>query len=227
MYSAARLIALCTEYHPQIYLTRKAAVCLHIYISFCGCRATEWLIVVMKKNKLWLLPVLTCIVASVASVFLPILTYAYPDGRKTSFNILNFAEPSQELTDILAPYNGPINIYIDRVWATVLAILAVSAIVAAFLGVITMSMQRHNTWQFLLALLGIIGTAIPAIIVIVAVPLSQKYLPGSFQFGVYPIITPIAMAMCLITVTRKHKRTKEERLAAEKAKDLIRPGGDL
>lgn len=181
----------------------------------------------MKKNIQWLLPVLTCIIASVASVFLPVLTYIYPNGQKVSFNLFSFTEPSKDLLDILASYNGPYEMYIDKIWLTILAVLAVLAIVAAFIGVITMSLQRPNTWQFVLALVGIIGTAIPAIIVIIAAPVSQQYLPGTFQFGVYPIITPIAMVMCMITVTKKHKRTQAELRAAEKAKGLIRPGGDL
>ena len=181
----------------------------------------------MKKNIQWLLPVLTCIVASVASVFLPVLTYIYPNGQTVAFNLFSFTEPSQDLLDILASYNGPYEMYIDKIWLTILAVLAVLAIIAAFIGVITMSLQRPNTWQFVLALVGIIGTAIPAIIVIIAAPVSQQFLPGTFQFGVYPIITPIAMVMCMITVTKKHKRTQAELRAAEKAKGLIRPGGDL
>lgn len=181
----------------------------------------------MKKNIQWLLPVLTCIVASVASVVLPVLTYIYPNGKKVSFNLFSFTEPSKDFTDILASYDGPYGMDIDEIWLTILAVLAVLAIVAAFIGVITMSLQRPNTWQFVLALVGIIGTAIPAVIVIIAAPISQQFLPGTFQFGVYPIITPIAMVMCMITVTRKHKRTQAELRAAEKAKGLIRPGGDL
>lgn len=180
----------------------------------------------MKMNMQWLLPVLACIIASVASVFLPVLTYIYPNGQKATFNLFSFTEPSQELLDILASYNGPY-VYIDKIWLTILAVLAVLAIIVAFIGVITMSLQRPNTWQFVLALVGIIGTAIPAIIVIIAAPISRQFLPGTFQFGVYPIITPIAMVMCMITVTKKHKRTQAELRAAEKAKGLIRPGGDL
>lgn len=181
----------------------------------------------MKKRIYWLFPVLICIVLSVVSVFFPVLTYIYPTGQKVSFNILSFTEPSQDLLDILKSYNGPFEMNIDKVWLIILAVLAVLAIIAAFVGVITMSLQRPNTWQFVLALIGIIGTAIPAIIVIIAAPISQQYLPGTFQFGVYPIITPIAMVMCMITVTKKHKRTQAELRAAEKAKGLIRPGGDL
>lgn len=173
------------------------------------------------------MPVLACIIASVASVFLPVLTYVYPNGREASSNLFNFPEQSPELLEILASYTGSFNMYIDKGWMTILAVLAVLAIAAAFVGVITMSLQRPNTWQFVLALTGITGTAIPAIIVMIAVPISQQSLPGTFRFGVYPIVTPIAMVMCLITVTRKHKKTQVERRASEQARGLIRPGGDL
>ena len=102
---------------------------------------------------------LTCIIASVASVFLPILTYIYPKGQKVSFNIFSFTEPSKDLLDILTSYNGPYEMYIEKIWLNILAVFAVLVIVAAFIGVITMSLQRPNTWQFVLAVLGIIGTA--------------------------------------------------------------------
>lgn len=181
----------------------------------------------MKKSIQWLMPVLTCIIASVVSVFLPILTYVYPNGDKASFNLFSFTEPSNELLDILATYSGPLNMYFPRSVLTVMAIAAVLAIIAAFVGVITMSLQRPNTWQFILALIGIIGTAIPAIIVVIAAPLSRQFFPGTFHFGIYPIITPIAMVMCMVIVTRKHKRTKAQLRAEAKARGLIYPAGDL
>lgn len=181
----------------------------------------------MRKNIQWLAPVLICIIASVASVFLPVLTYVYPNGDKVSFNVFGFTEPSTDLLEILATYDGPFNIYFPNILLTVAAVVAVLAIIAAFVGVITMSLQRPNTWQFVLALIGIIGTAIPAIILIIAAPISRHFFPGTFQFGIYPIITPITMGMCMFMVTRKHKRTKAQLLAAEKAKGLIRPAGDL
>ena len=54
----------------------------------------------MKKNIQWLLPVLTCIIASVASIFLPVLSYEYPNGQSVSFNVFGFVEPV-ELTKII------------------------------------------------------------------------------------------------------------------------------
>ena len=181
----------------------------------------------MKPNIKWLMPVLICLLASILSVFMPVLTYVYPNGNTVGFNILDFTKPSQELIDILWTYQGPMGMDVDDVWMVILAVLAVLAIIAAFAGVITMSRQRPNTWQFVLALVGIIGTAVPAILIMIAVLFSQQYFPGVFRFGIYPIITPVAMVMCMITVTQKHRRTQAEKLAEEKAKGLIRPAGDL
>lgn len=179
----------------------------------------------MKKNIQWLLPVLICLIASVASVFLPVLTYEHPTGEEVSLNIFSFIEPV-ELSEILSTYSGTF-VKVDSIVAVILAIAAVLAIVAAFVGVVTMSLQHPNTWQFVLALIGIIGTAIPSVLVFLVVILSKNYFPGNFRFGVYPVITPIAMVLCMITVTKKHKKTQAEIRAAEKAKGLIRRGGDL
>ena len=185
----------------------------------------------MKKNIRWLLPLIICIVASIASVFLPVLSYTYKIGTyyglTAKFNIIDFIEPSEEFVDIMATYSGSWSVYVDEVWLTILSILAVLAIIAAFVGVITMSRQRPNTWQFVLALVGIIGTAIPSLLIFLAVILSKNYFPGRFSFGIYPIITPIAMILCLIAVTQKRKKTQAEIQAEEKAKGLIRRAGDL
>lgn len=180
----------------------------------------------MKKNIQWLLPVLICIVASVASIFLPVLTYNYPDGGSVSFNIFGFID-SAALVKILTGYTGSFVVNVSQTTVIILAIAAVLSIIAAFVGVITMSLQRPNRWQFVLALVGIIGTAIPSVLIFLAVLLSRNYFPGRFSCGVYPIITPVAMVLCMITVTKKHKKTQAEIRAAERAKGLIWSAGDL
>ena len=90
--------------------------------------------------------------------FLPVLTYTYPNGQSTSFHVFGFIEPI-ELSEILGTYSGAFVVNIDQVAVTILAVAAVLAIFAAFVSVITMFLQRPNTWQFVLALVGIIGTA--------------------------------------------------------------------
>ena len=182
----------------------------------------------MKINVRWLLPTLACLLLSVATLFLPILTYVYPGGEKALFNLLAFAAPSEDLVDILATYTGPYSMDISERVLTVLAALAVLAILAAFAGVITMSMQRPNTWQFIMALFGIVGTAIPALIVIVAAPVSRQYFPGTFRFGAYPIVTPIAMIACFLQVNWRRRQVMRWKKSDEAVKSgLIRRGGDL
>lgn len=179
----------------------------------------------MKKNQ-WMYLVLGCIAFSVISLFLPVLVYTYPHGTVVKLNIMDIAS-SQKLTTILADYTGPFSIYVPAGVATFFAVVAALAILVAFIGVITMSIQRPNTRQFCLTLCGIIGTAIPSVLIFLAVILSRQYLPGTFRCGLYPVITPIAMVVCMITVTRKHRRSMAEIQAQERAKHLIRPGGDL
>lgn len=182
----------------------------------------------MKISVRWLLPTLACLLLSVASLFLSILTYVYPDGEKAFFNLIAFIEPSEDLVDILATYTGPYGMNISERVLTVLAALAVLAILAAFAGVITMSMQRPNTWQFIMTLFGIVGTAIPALIVIVAAPVSQQYLPGTFRFGAYPIVTPIAMIACFLQVNWRRRQVMRWKKSDEAVKSgLIQRGGDL
>lgn len=178
------------------------------------------------KKKSWLAASLLCLLISVGTLFLPVLTYRYSGGGTVNFNVLSFLEPG-ELTFVLEQYTGPWETNVDSTVATMLAALAVLSIVAAFVGVITMSMQRSNRWQFVLALVGIIGTAIPSLLIFAAVLLSRDYFPGSFLLGAYPIVTPVSMVVCMIMVTRKHKLTQAEREAQRQARQYIRRGGDL
>ncbi len=179
----------------------------------------------MKKD-LWLYIVLLCIIASVLTLFLPVVTYVYPDGKEVSFNVLNFLEPT-ELSRVLRCYTGTFRLHIDKSVVTGLGIMAVAAIASALTGVITMSRQRPNRWQFVMALIGIIGTAIPSVLILVMVIVSVNYFPGNFYPGVYPVVTPITMVICMITVTRKHKMTQAQLRAVEASKGLIYRGGDL
>ncbi len=180
----------------------------------------------MKRNIQWLIPVLICLVVSVMTLFLPIFTYTCGD-TVIDFDIRFIIEKPHWLRIVLSSYSGPFVMDISPQWAIPLIVMAVGAIIAAFVGVITMSSQRPNTWQFILALVGIVGTMIPSVLVFLMTILSKNYFTGSFSPGVYPILTPITMVLCLITVTRRHKRTRAEFQAIERAKHLMRPAGDL
>ena len=177
------------------------------------------------KRSTWLMLTIMCLVLSIASMFVPVLTYTFQNDTSMAFNVLQFLEP-EELFVILSEYTGE---YVDlsQSVVTILAVVGILAIVAAFLGVITMSVQRPNYWQFVLALVGLIGTLIPSLLIYLAVILSIRYFPGTFTLGVYPIITPIAMGVCIGMVTRKHKRTQAQIEAERKAAQYWHAGGDL
>ena len=178
------------------------------------------------KRSTWLTLTLMCLVLSVASMFVPVLTYTFKNGTIEVFNVLGFLDP-EKLLYILSDYTGSFVVEIPGGLVIFLAVLAILSIVAAFIGVITMSVQRPNRWQFVLAMVGLIGTLIPSLLIYLAAILSVNYFPGSFTFGVYPIVTPIAMGICIVMVTRKHKRTQAQIEAEKRAAQYWKTGGDL
>lgn len=178
------------------------------------------------KRSTWLTLTLMCLVLSTASMFVPVLTYTFVGGKSVSFNVLGFLAPD-ELFQILADYTGSFIVDFHEGFVIFLATLAIIAIVAAFLGVITMSVQRPNYWQFIMAIIGLIGTLIPSLLIYLAVVLSINYFPGTFTLGVYPIITPIAMVICICMVTKKHKMTQAQIEAERLAAQYWHTGGNL
>ncbi len=178
------------------------------------------------NRKLWLSVTLVCLLFSVGSLFLPILTYVYPNGSVQAFNLFRFLDPA-ELGRVLSQYTGTVALAIEEGDIPFFAVAALLAIVAAFAGVITMSAQRPNTWQFVMAMFGLIGTLIPSVLLFVVVLSSYNYFPGTFQFGAYPVVTPLSMGICMYMVTRKHRLTKEEIRAEELAAQYLRAPGDL
>lgn len=178
------------------------------------------------NKKTWLTITLMCLFLSVISLVFPILTYVYPSGRSQPFNLFKFLNP-EELGDVLSQYTGSFALAIEEQDIPVFATIGVLSIVAAFVGVITLSIQRPNLWQFVLAMAGLIGTLIPSVLLFVVVISSIDYFPGSFKFGAYPVVTPISMGICIYMVTRKRKLTQEEIEAEKKAARYLRSLGDL
>lgn len=181
---------------------------------------------IILNKKLWLSITLVCLLFSVISLFLPVLTYIYPTGNSQAFNLFKFLNPD-ELGKVLSQYTGSFALAIEKQDIPVLATIAVLAIVAAFAGVITMSAQRPNHWQFVMAMAGLIGTLIPSVLLFIVVISSINYFPGSFKFGTYPVITPVAMSICIYMVTCKHKLTQEEIQAEKIAEQYLHSMGDL
>lgn len=183
---------------------------------------------VNMKRGTWLAIALTLLMVSLVSMLLPVLTYELNGREIASFNVLDVAGQSLELTAILSTYTGELSLDIDPWVATLLAVLAGASVVAAFAGVITVSAQRPNRWQYLMAMTGLVGTLIPSVVIYVILILSLRYFPGTFRCGVYPIVTPIAMCICVYMVTHRYRHSRAQlyaQMAAEK--HWRNPGGLL
>ena len=62
---------------------------------------------------------------------------------------------------------------------------------------------------------------------LLAVLLSGKYFAGTIRCGIAPILTPIAMILCMITVSGRRKFLRAERKAQKEAEGLIWEAGEL
>ena len=90
-----------------------------------------------------------------------------------------------------------------------------------------MTKQYESEKPFRLAISGLIGTAIPSIVLLVLYLYSKNQYAGTMHLGAYIIITPIAMVLACMTVTSRHRLTQEEAKLEQEAKQYIRPAGDL
>lgn len=183
----------------------------------------------MDEKKSWFGISLGCVGVSIISLFLPVIIYLPKGGTsKLTFNIIDMLGESKDFNFyVLHQYYGPIVWDISEVTTAILTILVLVAILCAVGGIFTLRAQRPNTWQFVLTIIGLVGVAIPSIVLIVCVLGYGKYFEGSIGFGVAPIITPLAMITCIITVIGRKNRVAEQLRKEAMAKGLIREAGDL
>ncbi|MBQ1377731.1 MAG: hypothetical protein IIY77_07145 [Lachnospiraceae bacterium] len=105
--------------------------------------------------------------------------------------------------------------------------VAVLAIVISIIGIFSMSKQYESNWPFTLTLIGLIGTAIPAVVLLIIYLISKKYFNEAISVGAYVFITPLAMIAAIITVTNRHRLSLQERRIQEEARRYLIPAGDL
>lgn len=177
----------------------------------------------------WMVLSFFCLIASIVSLFLSIITYKV--GRQEySYNLLELIRYEDFADQVLVDYTGTLFMKLEGYEEKVLLIIAgigIAAILLATIGIITMQVQRRNTFSFILTLLGLVGTLIPAFVILLVVLMSQDYFIGSISSGLYPVVTPIAMICCIITATWKYRRSRDERKAMRTAGQLMHKSGDL
>lgn len=179
------------------------------------------------KTEQWFILAISCLVLSIVSLFTTIITYTDMFGYKYSFNIIDLLEGEMFEEVVLTQLISDPIIIMSSTTITFLAILAIGALVCAFVGLITLRAQYPSDKQFLLTLVGVIGTAIPSILIIIGVLISGEYYYGTIGCGIAPIFTPIAMLVCVRTVLRRKDKVKAALQAKVAAEGLLKQAGDL
>lgn len=165
------------------------------------------------------------------SLLFPIITYTDKRGGVHPFNIFKLlgggfaAIVQEEYTggSLIDMSNGAF----DLVVAIVSLIGAAAAIVASFVGIRSMAKQYESQWPFRMTVCGLVGTAIPALLLIIAGMLSSSSYMGKISLGAYVIVTPLAMVVSVLTVVRRHRLTRTELEIQKEAASYIHVAGDL
>ena len=176
------------------------------------------------KDQVLLFSALGWIALSVVSMFLSAISYTPPDAERTTYALQDIIGGTNFYNEVLCEYTGPVLVDFGPWPLTVLCILAIASILAASVGIIILSRQRPTKWPYIMTLIGTVGTAIPSLLIFTAVLLSLRYFPGKISLGCYPIVTPIAMGLCLWIVVTERRRTMR---AFKNQSPYIHRAGDL
>ena len=183
-------------------------------------------ILTKKKGNTWLWIALLWIAISIFSMFIGVVSYTTPAGVKTTYAIQDLINGVSFSKEVLYQYTGSFSIYIGTWALTLLCVLAICAILSALIGILIMSKQRPVRWPFVMTVIGVVGTSIPALLILFATVVSASSFPGRIAPGFYPIVTPVAVLLCLFIVIKERKRIAKAN-ADIRENAYIRPGGDL
>ncbi len=177
----------------------------------------------------WFYLALGCVIVSIASLFLPVFKWGGGlDRRAFSFNIVDLIRQDADFNKyVLNNYYGPIVWNISSGMVVILSVVMIAALICAVVGLVTLRVQRPNTANFVLTIIGLIGILIPSVTAIVCVAVFGKYFTGTLSLGIAPIISPIAILICIGAVIRRKNKAAEELQAEVLQKGLMRSGGDL
>lgn len=175
------------------------------------------------EKKMWFNIAVGGIVASIISMFLPILK-----SHGMGFNIIDFIVGNEFFNRyVVLGYHGPHILTITSLGVLLLALLAVGALICAVIGLLTLRAQRPNTMNFVLTIVGLIGILLPSVITIACVLVFGNYYEERLVLGVAPIMSPVAVLISLGAVVRRKNKVAEELRKQVEAKGLIWKAGDL
>lgn len=163
-----------------------------------------------NEKRIWLYAAAIALGVSVLSSFMTILSYKSPTGVVYRYNLLGLIEGNSFTKNVLAFYEDTVYWNINNTWVTLLTIVSVASLICSIVGLLSLRQQRPNIKQFWLTIIGLIGTSLPALLVLIAVPMFRSGFPGQLSYGVYPVIAPIATLISVLAVYRKKNKVQEE-----------------
>ena len=180
------------------------------------------------SKKIFYYIAITGLVLSIISIFLPVISYEVKGGKEYKYSIVGLLTDSEEFeTNILDDYEGPVVWDITSKITVILVVTFIAGILCSVIGLVTLRAQRPNTWQFILTIIGMIGVAVPSLILIISVTGYGKYFDGKLKFGIAPVITIISMIICIFAVIRRKNKVAEELRKQLEQKGIMWHAGDL
>ena len=189
-------------------------------------------VITIDKKKNWIYTAVGSMILSVASLLLPIITYkSAKTGQVTKYNIFKLLKNDELINNVFVEYRGQflreMSDSVISVWVVVICLVGLTAIVLAIVGIKSMTKQYESAKPFRLAICGLVGTAIPSLVLLTLYMFSKNQYAGTMHLGAYIFVTPIAMVIACLTVTSKYRLSQEEAKIQVEAKAYIRPAGDL
>lgn len=176
-------------------------------------------------KKTWFYVAIMGLIVSIGSLFTSIITYVSISGEVYQYSIIDLLQGDDFSDMVLSQYTGKVLWQMTGSVITGLVILMIASLLCAIIALFTLRAQYPNKWQFMLAIISLIGVAFPSFLVILAVILSGNFFNGTISCGVAPIVSPIAIVICIIAVVRR--KNKVDKDLKERTKGLIWQAGDL
>ena len=183
-----------------------------------------------KRKQNWIIFSVSGLLLSLLSLLFPIITYTDRSGAAHPFNIIRllgggFAAAVQKEYvggSLMVISGGAFDLIVAAV-----SLIGAAAIIVSFVGIRSMSKQYESQWPFRMTVCGLAGTAVPAVLLLIAYGLSANYYLGEISLGVYVVITPLAMLASVLAVVRRHRLTRMELEIQKEAANYIHIAGDL
>lgn len=181
----------------------------------------------IKENKLVAIAYSGLIIA-ILSAFTTIVGYTNAAGIHKTFSLIDFFADAEGFgAFIFNEFTGKAYVTYQPWQLFVLIALGAIAIICAFTGLMKLSKQTDNKTSYVLTIIGLVITMAPAVILFIEFTALKNHYLGTVSCGIYPIVSPIAMIICIAAATKMRRRNIEYRKKLKEAEGLIFRGGDL